>query len=365
MFEPNPPGRLSSRPRIIVVGAQRHPLGLSPNVPDFGAAVARIDAAHPARQMLRVAAQGARLIRDEAYEAMHLADARFAPAALWLRRRYGITVSAALGPADMERRLGVPGAGLRSLARLDEAFVADPEVVAMLRVRAPRLPVTELRPVAAPLPSPGERALSSATRALGELPPGRVVVALMWPAKSDRARWYRDAIAPLLLGNPVTLIVGAPSRGAVRSLTATLRRRSSFAAQYGRADAQTLAAVARCADVFVTIGEPARRFGAEDEILALASSRVPLVASGADSRALEHERNAFVTPPGDGFALVSTLNKLLALPAIQRHELGIEFSAHTLERYGDDAAAANAAIYARRFAALVGRPQIPEGLRAA
>lgn len=365
MFKMSTPLRLSSRPRVVVVGEQRHPLGLTADDVEFGADVARIDATHPARQMLRVASRASRLIREEGFEAVHLQDARFAPAAFWLRRRHGIAVSAALGPPDVQRHLGVPGAGLRSLVRLDEAFVSDPEVIAALRLRAAAVPVTQISPVAVPLPAPGDRALTAATRALGELPPGRVVVALLWPAKTDRVRWYRDAIAPLLLGNPLTLILGAPSKGAFRSLTAAVRRRSAFAAHDGHVDAGLLAAVARCADVFVTIGEPARRFGASEEILALAASRVPLVASGADSIVLEHERNAFVTPAGDGFALVSTLNKMLALPAIQRHELGIDFAAHTLERHGLDASAANAAIYAQRFAALVGRPQIPEGLRAA
>jgi hypothetical protein len=59
---------------------------------------------------------------------------------------------------------------------------------------------------------------------------------------------------------------------------------------------------------------------------------------------------------------VHTLNQLLALPAVQRHFLGEEFARFTLSRWPwQDVASA----YMERFAALVGRPQIPAELRAA
>ena len=57
-----------------------------------------------------------------------------------------------------------------------------------------------------------------------------------------------------------------------------------------------------------------------------------------------------------------TLNQVLSLPAVQRHALGEDFARFTLRRWPWDAAAE---IYAERFAALVGRPQIPVDLRAA
>ncbi len=365
MFRLSSTGYSSARPRVVAIGVGRHPLRL-PSEPASGGGLGiderHLAAASPLRDMLLVMSQAARLIRDDGYEAIHLNDSRFAPAAFYLRRRYGTPVSATLHPADMIPRLRIPGTGLRSFARLDEAFVSDPEVAATLRLRVPRLPLTEVLPVARSLPAPTDKALAACTNRLTHVVPGRVVIALVWPARTELARWYRDAVAPLLLGNPVTLLLGVPSRTEFRSLTAQLRRRGDFVPLYGRVEADQLAAAARCADVFVSLGASARKYGAEDEALALTSSRVPLVASGAGSAVLEHERNAFLTDSGDGFALVSTLNKMLALPAVQRHELGIEFAAHTLARWTD---AANAETYARRFAALVGRPQIPAELRAA
>ena len=183
MFASRPPIRLSSRPRVIVVGSQRHPLGLRGEAADLGAEAMHIDASHPARQMLRVAMQASRLIRDEGFEAVHLQDARFAPAAFWLRKRHGVAVSAALGAADVQRRVGMPGGGLRSLARLDEAFVSDPEVIATLRLRAPRLSVTELHTVASPLPlRPLLRGRASLPSTTALLPMNRLTLPLLFSA---------------------------------------------------------------------------------------------------------------------------------------------------------------------------------------
>ena len=52
----------------------------------------------------------------------------------------------------------------------------------------------------------------------------------------------------------------------------------------------------------------------------------------------------------------------LALPAVQRHELGLQFAASTV---ADHTWRSAYETYAERFAALVGRPQIPANLRAA
>jgi hypothetical protein len=95
----------------------------------------------------------------------------------------------------------------------------------------------------------------------------------------------------------------------------------------------------------------------------MAASGAPLVVGGGvRSSALRNEENAFIATAGDPLSLVSTLNQLLSLPAIQRHYLGEQFAAYTRQTV---TWAAAAPIYAERFAVMVGRPQIPANLRAA
>ena len=97
--------------------------------------------------------------------------------------------------------------------------------------------------------------------------------------------------------------------------------------------------------------------------MALASSGAPVVAGGGvRSPLLRHEANAFVATAGDPLSLVSTLNQLLALPAIQRHYLGEQFAEETSRAHPWRAVAES---YVDRFAVLVGRPPIPAELRAA
>jgi hypothetical protein len=132
----------------------------------------------------------------------------------------------------------------------------------------------------------------------------------------------------------------------------------------GRLDADTLAAVARCVDIFAVPsgvrGLPTE--AASDFAIALAMGGVPVVTYGEqDAFVLAHEQNAFVVEP-DERAFIHTLNQVLALPAVQRHALGEDFARYTLRRWPWDAVTS---IYADRFAALVGRPSIPVDLRAA
>jgi hypothetical protein len=95
----------------------------------------------------------------------------------------------------------------------------------------------------------------------------------------------------------------------------------------------------------------------------MAASGVPLVtAGGVRSSVLRHEANAFIATAADPLSLVSTLNQLLSLPAIQRHCLGEQFADYTLLQHTWDRVAP---VYAERFAVMVGRPPIPAELRAA
>jgi glycosyltransferase involved in cell wall biosynthesis len=197
-------------------------------------------------------------------------------------------------------------------------------------------------------------------RALRGVEPGRLVIAMPWPADHERVRWYRDAVLPLLVGAPVCLLLGAPGRQA-RLLTGAAGTRNHFRIDRGPLDAALLAAVTRFADVFLSVGEPRRTGEGSTLLLAMAASGVPLVAPAAGDL-LAHERDALLSDPGDGFAMVSTLQKLLSLPAQQRHYLGADFAEHALRTITWERAAD---AYAQRFAALVGRPAIPENLRAA
>jgi glycosyltransferase involved in cell wall biosynthesis len=179
----------------------------------------------------------------------------------------------------------------------------------------------------------------------------------------DYMRWHRDAVAPLLTGNPVCLLLGAPSRRQARIVFGAQGTHAEYRVHTGRLDASTLAAAARCVDVFVLAGAPQRPYLEPDLLLAMASSGAPLVVGGGvRSSALRNEENAFIATAGDPLSLVATLNKLLALPAIQRHYLGEQFAEYTRQTVTWDAAAP---IYAERFAVMVGRPQIPANLRAA
>jgi glycosyltransferase involved in cell wall biosynthesis len=130
-----------------------------------------------------------------------------------------------------------------------------------------------------------------------------------------------------------------------------------------RLSANEIAAAARFVDVFVVPG-PIRRVPSQtDALLTLIQSAVPVLAGGGvQDTVLEHERNAILVDPGDAMGLASTLNKLLMLPALQRHYLGKDFAEYTAAGATWDAAAD---VYAGRFAALVGRPRIPVELKAA
>jgi hypothetical protein len=353
---------LSSRPRIVVIGSYRPLLGRSDDTAID--ALSRVAGIHPISVratpvgMLRALRRGARAIVDGC-EAVHLLDARLSLPALALHSRFGVPVSATITRDDaFARRLTRV-----ALARLDHAFLhAEGQRIAGLASR--RLPVTIAPPIAPAIPEPSTRRLGSMARLVREAVPGRLVVAAPWPADAEQIRWCRDAVVPLLQGEPIWLFLGAPGRRQVRLLAGALGLRGSVRAHIGRIDIDTIAAAARCADVFVVPGEAARaRGGTTELLLALIASRVPVVASGGiESGVLAHEVNAFVAPAGDATGLVATVNKLLTLPAVQRHYLGEEFAEQARREYSWDAASET---YGERFSALVGRPLIPAELRAA
>lgn len=357
---------LCSPPRVAIAGRYRSPLGFEDH--SFVATLSRsvdvrVLAASPTPLgMLRLLRDGARAIMHDRCEAVHLLDAQLAPAALMLRARFGVPVSVTLARSDAGsgRRLRP---WLSLVHRLDEAFTSDEELIHVLARRARQLPVTVTAPAAAPLPEPSKGRLASMVRLLHDITPGRLIVAVPWPPDGEQVRWFRDAVAPLLHGNPVCLLLGAPGRREARLLAGAIGLRGSMRVHVGTLDADTIAAAARCADVFAVPGEPQHGGSIDDLLLALIASNVPVVAGGAiRSAVLDHERNAFAVNSGDAMGMVSTLNKLLALPAVQRHYLGEEFAAHALRRWTWDAAVET---YAERFAAIVDRPQIPAELRAA
>jgi hypothetical protein len=352
---------LFSRPRVVVVGEYAPALGARD-----GAAIealSRVAGVHPVDAsatpmgMLRALRQGARALADGC-EAVHLLDARLALPALALRARFGVPVSATLTRDDLRARRGLrPG-----LARLDHAFVHGDAAVAPGTLT--RLHISVAPSVAPMIAAPSQRRLDAMARLIRDVTPGRLVVAAPWPADAEQVRWCRDAVAPMLQGRPLWLFVGAPGRRQVRLMAGAIGMKGSFRAHVGAIDGDVIAAAARCADVFVVAGEPGRaRTSTSELLLALIASRVPVVVGGGvESTTLEHERNAFVAAAGDALGVVTTVNQLLALPAVQRHYLGEEFAEHTVGRYTWDAACE---VYGARFAAMVGRPQIPAELRAA
>ncbi len=353
---------LFSRPKVAVIGAYRPLLGACDDAPIEAlsrvAGVHPIDASATPAGMLRALRQGARALSDGC-EALHLLDARLALPALALRARFGVPVSVTLTADDMAARF-LRRAGI---GRFEHGFLhaegAEHESSSLRR-----LALTNVPAVAPTIPEPSKRQLASLVTLLRDVTPGRLVVAAPWPADAEQVRWCRDAVVPLLQGNPLWLFLGAPGRRQVRLMAGAIGMRGSFRSHIGRVDIDVVAAAARCADVFVACGEAARvHAGTSALLLALMASRVPVVAGGGIENALlEDEANAFVVPPGDAIGMVSTLNKLLALPAVQRHYLGEEFAERVTRQYTWDAAAE---VYGERFAALVGRPQIPAELRAA
>lgn len=353
--------RTSARlPRIVVVGTYVDALGARDHgLPRELSQVAdvRIIADRRLPAMYRSAA---RAVSVDGFEALHLLDARLAPLGALLRARHGVPVSVTINPGRIAGADPWSTLARRALGRLDQGFVSDHGTVRFLRDRVRRLPVVLAPPAARRLAEPSSRALAAMSRLLRDVAPGRLVIGIPWTADLDYMRWHRDAVAPLLTGNPVCLLLGAPSRRQARVLLGAHGLRAEYRVHSGRLDADAVSAAARCVDAFLVAGPPRRPQIEPDLLMAFAASGVPVVVGGGvRSGILRHEANAFIAAAGDPMSLVSTVNQLLALPAVQRHYLGEQFADYTLLKHRWDEAAA---VYAGRFAVMVGRPVIPTDL---
>ena len=369
METPDRRSSVTSRPRALLLGSYRHPLGMPGD--DLCVAIAteadvvHIPSAAPLRRALTVWRQASRAIREDGCELVHLLDPRFAVTGMMLQRQYGIPVSASVSSRDARARSPFGCLVLRALNHLDHGFTSEEAVVHELRERAPRLPLSVVSPAATALPWPTGRGLASLSRALRGVRPGRLVLGLPWPENRNDLRWFRDVVVPQLQAKPLCLLLGAPSRRQARLLVGAVGMRADFRVHTGRMDGDVIASAARCVDAFVVCAahEPLPTAAAGQLAIALATGAVPVVTNAAeDARVLAHERNALVVGPDDERGYVDTLNRILSLPAVQRHFLGEEFARFTLAtwRWSDVASA-----YAERFATLVGRPRIPADLRAA
>lgn len=360
--------RQSSRlPRIVTVGSYRDPIGLATDgllaalrgVAD----VRHLEASGAPWSAPSTLLRTLRLAEEHDAELIHVLDARYAAVGRWIRKRRGLAATLSLSTLDVGIRNGWPSVA-GSLGRFDAAFVTDAAVRSAVREHDHRIDVYTVPPVARALPWPDKRRMSTMTRLLRDIRPGRLVLGVPWPADRKELRWFRDEIVPLLEGGPMCLIIGAPSRRYARLMFGAQGLQHDFRVHVGPLDVHTVAAAARCIDLFaVPSGFGGLASQAETDLaLALAMGGVPVVTFGEhDAPVLAHEQNAFVVEP-DERAFVHTLNQVLSLPAVQRHALGEEFARFTLRRWPWSPAAE---VYGDRFAALVGRPQIPLEFRAA
>lgn len=350
------------RPRVVALGGLRDPLAgggarLRAAV-DRRARVHQVACDRPLLDAVRAYRSAGDALARGGCEAVHCFDARYAPLALLLRRRYGVPASATVVARDLARRPWA-AAYLRLLAGLDEIFVD--QAVAALCEGTPlaSLPLVVTPQVAEGMREPTRVAAATVARLLEGVAPGCLIVTMPWTADVSHVRWLRDAVAPVLVGGALCVVVGAPSRRAARLMAGASA--SSLRIHAGPLDAALLAAVARWTDVFVMPGAP-RGHAASAMALLLASSGAPLVAASGAACRLRHEHHAFVVDDADPYGYVSTLNALLSLPAQQRHALAVSFAARTLDDWSPDAAAA---VYVERFDVLLGRPTVPVELRAA
>jgi glycosyltransferase involved in cell wall biosynthesis len=358
-----PSSTLTAPPRVAVLGQPQSSLGAA--VDGLAAAISStcdvrsLPAPRGARGWLPALRRGSRAINRDGCELVHVVDPSLAPAALLLRARYGVPISVSLdGLREHKRPAPAP---LGVIGRFDQVFTSDLDHARdlIVQLRGPAIAYTP--PAAMPLSQPRERTLKQYERAFRRTSSGRLVVGLLWPSEREHLRWFRDAVAPLLHGEPVCLLIGAPSVGEARHVFGT-RAMKHVLVRTSRITADEIAAAARFADVLAVPGAIRGVASQTQALLTLIASGVPLLAGGAvQDDVLEHERNALIVDPGDAMGLASTLNRLLILPAQQRHYLGQDFAAYTADKHAWDAAAA---LYAERFAALVGRPRIPLELKA-
>lgn len=356
-------------PGVVLIASQRDPLRLGDRglIDALGPRVrlTHVPASSPLRHSFRAFTHASAALAGSEFELVHILDPRFAPVGHALRRRFGVPVTVSITTADVTSRHPWDRLSIGCARRFDEAFATDQAVSDALRLTTPALRLSMVAPAASELPWPSPRDVADVARALRGVRPGRAVVGVPWPANRNDFRWFRDLIQPALAARPVCLLFGVRSRREARWMIHSSGRQSDYRLISRPLRAGALAAIARAVDAFaVPAPSGSERSGLSTDLaLALAVGGAPVV-SGASSRrpVFAHEDNAFLPDPDDERAFASTLDSLLALPAVQRHFLGEEFARFTLERWPWDAAAE---VYADRFAALVGRPSLPVEWRAA
>jgi glycosyltransferase involved in cell wall biosynthesis len=353
-------------PRVVLLGTHRGPLRLrSEELPlaiAWAVDASRLDVASPLAGAPAVYAFTNDAIRRHGFELVHLFDPRLAPLGALMRRRLGVPVSVTLGPRDLRPRSPWAGVLLAAAGRLDEAFVPAWAVPSRLR-----LPV-EAVPAGGPalVPEPDERLMASYARLMAGVGHDRLVVGLPWMRNALGLRWVRELLLPKLRPAALCLFAGVPDARFARRVLTAGPGGDDVRVHGRRLDAAGVAALARLVDAFLVPAQGLPFDAAEraELLLTLAATGLPVIAEDVATRPsfLEHERNAFLVRPHDPHALAEVTLRVLSLPASQRQLLGEEFALHTRRSLPWDAVAE---VYAERFAALVGRPRIPEELRAA
>jgi glycosyltransferase involved in cell wall biosynthesis len=169
---------------------------------------------------------------------------------------------------------------------------------------------------------------------------------------------------PQLKARPLCLLFGVTSRREARFMVAAAGSQVGVRILSGSMTGSLIAAIARIVDVFaVPVSAHGAPAGDAGLLMALSVGGVPVVSNAtARDLVLAHEPSGLMVEPGDEHGFIDAVDGLLDLPAIQRHFLGEDMARSLLqERPWRPVAQA----YAERFAALVGRPQIPVDLRAA
>ncbi len=367
MYRLFPQRRDPAPPRVVVLGELRDALG------PWGDGLRRAldsyaDVEHVAATGLRgwprAYRAAASLIRHDGFEMVHVLDPRLAPVGAMLRRRCFVPATVTL-TADALRRRG-PGATLarRSLAAFDEAFVADdamPAVEERARIGAP---IYAMPPAARELPMPSPRDVARVLGALRGLDPEQPLVGVPWPANVADFRWFRDIVMPNLGARPSFLLLGVSSRRELRLLMGVAAARADVRAVTGPISAGLIVAAARMVDVFA-VPAPTRSTPAPrgELMMALTVSGVPVVTDAASFDCVPaHETSGLMVDPGDERRFVAALDAVLNLPPVQRHYLGEEVARSALREWPVRPVAV---AYAARFSSLLGRPQIPQELRAA
>ncbi len=367
MYDHEAAGGAGARPRVVIVGRPRGTF--SPELRSLLAPVAltrEIDGPLPLLGWPRALQSVSRAVHDEGFEIVHLAAVRYAQFGRFVGRRLGVPVTVDVTPEDLQWGRGRRRLPVDVIDSLDEVFAAGPDTAEQLRRVTRIVPITPLPLHACGRAEPSRAALRRLTRALRRAEPSGVVVALPWTHEMRQLRWFRDALLPALGGNVTCLMAGVPDRATLQRTRQIIGRRSDVVLLRGKLDAEGVSAIARSADVVMLPWHHAPEGPDADAMLQLAfvGSGTPVIARETDEGrgVLEHERSAFMVRAGEAFGFASTLTQLLVLPALQRHYVGAEFAAYAMEQWPADALAA---VYAERFAALAGRPQIPAELRAA